>query len=79
MITKDTRLLTSLRTEYTAFLTSESKRRKTTKRAIIEDMFALYIEKKWETEMRAQYAQMEDDHEYISESRTLARNYLWTL
>ena len=42
----DIRLLTSLRPDYAEFLTNESKRRKTTKRRIIEDMFSLYIEKK---------------------------------
>ena len=76
MSSTDTRILTSISPEYATYLSSESKRRKVTKRVIIEDMFAIYIEKQKESALQSAYAQMAHDEEYREESRNMAERYL---
>jgi hypothetical protein len=76
MAPTDTRILTSISSEYASYLSSESKRRKVTKRAIIEDMFAVYIETQRAVSLKSAYAQMAEDEAYQQESRDMAEQYL---
>jgi len=54
----------------------ESKRRKTSKKDIIDDMFALYIEVSKKQKLEDAYRSMAMDDEYLAESQNLANNHL---
>jgi len=59
--------MTNLDTRFYNFLQSEAKKRGSSKREVLEDILARYIEWKKEEDIKKSYSAMAEDTEYLNE------------